>query len=288
MSAAQKKIRPEISPKSHVQKKRPVAKGKGKRKLPEPRATRSQGWMICGFDVSLSSIAGAAIGYDTALNKLRGPAFTIQRWQTEDHYFDRLKFAAKSHEMVLDLQAGLKFGVRSEEVFISQEEPFPPHGKFMQGGASGFLKQQAEISGAFLGGLLRYGFKELWQLGSITWRKVVADMLFDALGEPVTTHHSKWKSEKLAERFRCNLADSGKFRSKQWALDVMQPFFGQMYEGDEIPDWPDIVRSNQGHKPRPEDSTAKAFQPDDRYDALAILWSLYLDMGARGVLKGIS
>jgi hypothetical protein len=280
--------RPKISKKVDVQKKRPVAKAKARKKMPKPRAVQDHGWILAGFDVSLSSMTGAAISYDAIFNKLRGPVFVSKRWQGDDHYFDRLKDAAMAHELVLELQSQLHVNMRTDEVYIAQEEPFPPHGKFMSGGASGALKQQAEISGAFLGSLLRWGYRELWQMGNMQWRKVVADMITETTGEPVTTHYTKWNSPTLAQRFNCPPKVSGKFRAKQWALDVMAPYFGQMYDGDEMPDYPDLIRRTGGHIPRPEDSKAKAFQPDDRYDALAVMWTLYIDMRERGQLSGLT
>jgi hypothetical protein len=289
MSKPTKKSASKFPKKASASKSAVVAKAKAKRKIPQPASVRSHGWMIAGFDISLSSMAGAAIAYDSTLKKFKGPVFVMHRWSTEDHYFDRLEMAARSHELVLDLQAALGISIGVGEVFIAQEEPFPPHGSFMKGGASGALKQQAEISGAFLGGLLRYGYKELWQMGNMDWRRMVAAMISEETGEDVTTYHAKWKSPKLAAIYNCAPKDSGKFRAKQWALDVMAPCFGQQYhEPNEIPDWPDILRQTGGHKPRPEGSKAKAFQPDDRYDALAVMWALYLDLKERDQLAGLT
>lgn len=281
---------PKISKKASVSKKRPIAKAKAKKKIPKPFSQRDHGWMICGFDTSMSSLAGAAISYDAITDKLKGPAFVMKRWSKEDDYFSRLKGAAQSHELVLDLQSALNVGMALHEVFIAQEEPFPPHGKFMSGGASGFLKQQAEISGAFLGGLLRYGYREIWQMHNTSWRKTIADMLSEN-GRDITTHHSKWKDPELAELYNCKPADTGKFRAKQWAAFDMfgiGPVLAQMGFGNEIPDWPDIVESSKlGKIPRPEGSKAKAVQPDDRYDALAIMWTMFLDLEQRGQLSGV-
>lgn len=270
-----------ISQKGRAQKKRPVAKAKAKKKIPKPYALRNHGWMVTGFDISLSSMAGAAIVYDKALNKFKGPYFATVRWTKEDHYFDRLVAAVKSHELVLNLQALAKVSLRTDEVFIAQEEPFPPHGKFMAKGTSQSLKQQAEISGAFMGGVLRYGFREFWQFSNMTWRSMVAGMISEETGEDVTTYPKKFKSEKLAKIYNCKYEDSGKFRSKQWALDVMGPFFGQQFQDGEIPDWPDLQRATGGHKVRQDKAKAFAFQPDDRYDALAVMWALYLDLVKR-------
>jgi hypothetical protein len=235
------------------------------------------GWAVMGFDVSMSSIAGAAIAYDRTLRTYKGPAFVSRRWSKGDHYFDRLEMAAKSHELVLDLITELSMVLAMDEVWIAQEEPFPPHSKFMSGGNSGFLKQQAEISGAFLGGLLRYGYRQIFQIHNTSWRKVVADQISDATGEDVTTHPPKWRSEKLAQIYNCRPTDSGKFRAQQWAIDVYEPWSFQDHEG-KVPDWPPIIERKDGKVPRPEGSTAKAIQSDDRYEALAMAEWLRLEI----------
>jgi hypothetical protein len=247
--------------------KKPVVRKKHGKKLTkaQPRELRKRGWMVVGFDTSMSSIAGAAIGYDRTLDKYVGPKFSYLRWEKEDHYFARLSEAAKSHEIVLGLQADLGLLLNLDEIFIAQEEPWPMG--MSRGGLSAFMKQQAEVSGAFLGGLLRYGYKEIWQINSIRWRKLIADDL------EITTHHSKWKSPELAKQYNCKPGDSGKFRSKEWAFHTLgiSPWLAQAGFPEEIPDWPDIIESKDGKKPRPEGSIAKAVQPDDRYDSLAIM-----------------
>lgn len=260
---------------------RPVAKAKAKKKLAAIKS-RKRGWMVAGFDTSMSSIAGAAIGWDETLKKLRGPGFVEVRWSKEDHYFDRLKTAAKAHEIILDLMHELKLSLNLDEVWIAQEEPWPMG---MAGkGASSFLKQQAEISGAFLGGLVRYGYTQVSQMNSMRWRTMIAEDL------GITTHHSKWRSPELAALYNCNPTDSGKFRTKEWAFG---PWMGSFYENggfpNEIPDWPDIITSGKlGKIPRPEGSVAKAVQPDDRFDALAVMWCHYQELLDEGALEGIS
>jgi len=226
------------------------------------KATRRQTWVACGFDVSMSSMAGAAVAYDKTLKKLLGPVFTIKRWEKNYNYLDRIKDAGKSHELVLDLIAQLKMTPEVDEIFIAQEEPWPPG--IFRGGQSSMLKQQAEISGAFLAGLLRYGYFQVWQISANDWRQIVARDL------GITIHHSKWRSPELAAQYNCKPADSGKFRSKQWAMNPGYAF--QSAYSEEVPDWPDIITSSKlGKIPRPEGSTAKAVQPDDRYDALAVM-----------------
>jgi len=211
----------------------------------------------------MSSLAGAAVGYDNTLGKLHGPVFVMKRWDKNFHYFERLKDAAKSHDLIHDLIGQLGMTPEIDEIFIAQEEPFPAHGAFTGRGHSSTLKQQAEISGAFLGGLIRYGYTQVFQIGNHQWRGIVARDL------GITIHHSKWRSPELALEYNCKPADSGKFRSKQWAHPEFQ-IFERFPEG--IPDWPDIITtSKHGKIPRPENTKAKAIQPDDRYDALAIM-----------------
>ena len=271
-----KKNRSKFSAKSSVRVK-PVKKSEARKLRSEIDKPKDYGFMVVGFDLSLSSIAAAAIAYDAVLKKYKGPVFFMQRWSKEDHYFDRLKFVAKGQDVIFALMGELKLGnMPLNKIYIAQEEPFPTHGQFMQRGNSNSLKQQAEMSGAFLGGMLRYGYENISQIGNHTWRQVVAHDL------GITIHHSKWKDPALCDVFNCRPADTGKFRAKQWALtEECSPF-----PVDKIPDWPDIIESSKlGKIPRPEGSVAKAVQPDDRYDALAIMQSEWLTLKDLGVVK---
>jgi hypothetical protein len=247
-----------------------------KKKIPQPHELRSRGWAVLGGDISMSSIAMAGIGYDATLKKLKGPEFMYLRWEKDDEYFDRLKEAANAHMLIEALLTELGLILNLDEIFIAQEEPWPV-GMVMRGGASSWLKQQAEISGAFLGGLVRWGYTNVSQINSIRWRKMIADDL------EITTHHSKWRSPELALQYNCKPSDSGKFRAKEWALNSGYAFQGVFPE--EIPDWPDIISSKDGNKPRPEGSVAKAVQPDDRYDALAVMWTHYLELQELGLFN---
>src|SRR5262245_15922101 len=157
-----------------VRKKHPKLVVPGQISAPPITVGRDPGWMVCGFDTSMSSLAGAAIAYDRVLDRYLGPAFVIKRWDKGVHYFERLKDAAFSYDLVLELQHELGISMGVGDVHIAQEEPFPPHGDFINKGNSGFLKQQAEISGAFLAGLLRYGYQSLWQFSNIKWKQTVA------------------------------------------------------------------------------------------------------------------
>lgn len=248
------------------------ARAKHKKYKPKPRELRSRGWAVLGFDLSMSSIAGAGIAYDSTLNKYLGPKFLYLRWEKDDDYFSRLREAANAQLLVEGILSELGVMLKLDEIFIAQEEPWPV-GMAVRGGISSYLKQQAEISGAFLGGLVRWGYQNVSQINSMRWRKMVADDL------GITTHHSKWRSPELALRYNCAPKDSGKFRAKQWALGINNGLNMAMRSfPDEIPDWPDIIHSKDGNKPRPEGSVAKAIQPDDRYDALAVCWTHYLEL----------
>jgi len=257
---------------------KPLAKHK--RKEPKPYKEHDHGWMVCGFDTSMSSIAGAAFAYDAVLRKFKGPVFKTVRWQKEDDYFSRLKAAVKSQDLVFDLQGLLTVSMESDEIFIAQEEPWPAHGSFTGRNISSTLKQQAEISGAFLGGLVHWGYTNVAQISSTRWRALVAADL------GITIHHSKWKSPELALKYNCRPADSGKFRSKEWALEVWNDAnrLENVFPGV-IPDLPDIIDSSRGKIPRPEGSRAKSTQPADEYDALAIGWTFYAELRESGVLK---
>lgn len=229
----------------------PVASGKWRSKLENPTA-------IIGVDLSPASIALAALNYDPKLKKIYGPGFHMHRWKPEDHYFTRMKDLAKAFSLVNAVLNEVKFFGSDVDVWIAVEEPWPFG---MVGRAqSQSLKQQAEMSGAFLGGLLRNNYQNIFQIQANSWRKIVADDL------GITTHHSKWKDPALAAVYNCTPGDTGKFRAKQWALQRKFP------GNAEIPDWPEIINHRQlGRIPRPADSRHKAIQCDDRYDALAVM-----------------
>lgn len=236
--------------------------------------------MICGFDQSMRSIAGAAIAWDETLKRWTGPEFIIVRWNKEDEYYDRISEAGTGHEMIWDLQRQLKLGnCEPENVFIAQEEPFPMGMINRRGGKTQgqTLKQQAEISGAFLHGLLKYNFRNIYQINSVMWRQIVADDLGITIGtkrnNPKDPNQWSPKDPKLYAELNCRAGEVGKWRSKQWALSSPGPGYGWMHAfPNEIPEWPDLIDSKkEGMIPRPKNSKAKAVQPDDRYDALAVM-----------------
>lgn len=269
-----------------IKKKKPVrnyavpissvasVRAKGKHKKVEFKSgishVNKESWMVVGVDTSFSSLAYAAVGWDATLKQMRGPEFLMNRWTKDDHYYDRLVEAANSHKHILELQAQLKMTLGVDQVFIAQEEPVPLR-QAMQGS---WTKQQIEISGAFLGGLLRYGFQHVSQIGSIQWRKMVADELTFwgmAKGGEITTHHTKWKNAELALYYNAKPDDSGKFRAQEWAEGVLAPWMASRFKPGVIPDFAPIIKTKDGKQPRPADSHAKAEQSDDRYEALAVM-----------------
>lgn len=199
-------------------------------------------WVCVGIDTSYYGISMGGIA-KTEDGKIRTGAVS-RRWTRETHYFDRLAEASKSHEIMQELFATMKIEVNLDEVFIAQEEPAAI--SHMQKGASQVIKQQLEISGALLGGLLRWGWKNIWQIQAQQWQKYVATDL------GITTHHTKWNPTKK----------EGKFRAKEW-IEKFHP----TWDGH----WPDIISNSKlGMIPRPDSSTAKGIQSDDRYEALAM------------------
>jgi hypothetical protein len=219
-----------------------IKKSKPKKKLAKPPLKKEPNWVAVGFDVSVSSIAGAAFGWDGTLRRSVGPVTVAKRWTRDNDYPERLEDSVRSYVFVLDLIAKLKMTPELDEVFIAIEEPWPfGMQKRLE---SNSLKQQAQISGAFFGGLVRYGYKQVFEIHNQWWKKVVADSL------EITTHWTKYGKGL-----------EGKMRSKEYVRK----------EFPEIEDWPDLIsHSKQGLIPRPEGSKAKAQQPDDRYDAIPI------------------
>jgi hypothetical protein len=201
------------------------------------RSKSKPAWIACGVDISMSSIAVAAIGYDATLKKLRGPSLHTLRWQSEHDYLDRLKQAARAENLIQDAVSGLKFFVSSaDDIFIAVEEPWPMG--LVKRAQSAYIKQQAQMSGAFLGGLMRYGYSNVFEINYQTWLNVVRAELDETIPN---NKEAKWKV-------------------KRWAIEA----FG-------VPDFPDLIQSKHGKIPRPEKSVAKAVQPEDIYDALGIM-----------------
>lgn len=222
-------------------KKNPVKK----KRIPQAGGWKKVEWMCCGFDISLSSIAGAGIAF-TSTRKLVPPQTVMRRYEVEEDYFIRMETAARAYNFIHDLQTALKISVEPENVFIAVEEPWAFGTARM--GVSQSMKQQAQITGSFMGGLLRYGFQNVHEINNVFWRQLVANDL------GITIHKSKWSPN-----------GEGKFRAKQWVLERKNE------EGWNIPEFPDLIKRDGRAMPKPEDSRAKPFQSDDRYEALAMM-----------------
>lgn len=193
-------------------------------------------WVACGFDISMSSVAGAARGWDKTLKQTRGPVFVERRWSRGTDYFERLAVLAKPETLIQELLAELHMTPELYEIHIGVEEPFP----FGMAGKSNatWIKQQAQLTGGFLGGLARYGYANVYEVNNQLWKGLVARDLGVGLRDPDL-----------------------KFKTKDWAREKYQ----------ECPDWPHLLNSpKHGIIPQPPESKAKPYQPDDRYDALGI------------------
>lgn len=193
-------------------------------------------WLCIGFDVSYSCIAGAAVMYDGLLDRMRGPSTVTQRWTSGEHYFERCAVAARAENLVLDLMSGTGAVILNiDDVFIAIEEPWPMGmAKKMK---SDWLKQQAQFQGVLLGSLLRHGYRNIYEVNNITWKKPIADEMGISLRSP----KFKWVV-------------------KEWAIGA----YG-------VEDLPDLINSSHGKIPKPEKSRAKPVQPDDIYDALGVM-----------------
>lgn len=195
-------------------------------------------WAVLGMDISMTSISIACEAYDAVLDKLLGPVTKSVRWERNVHYYDRMRDAAKAHILILDaVSATGVVQMALDRVHIGIEEPWPMG--IVKRADSGWLKQQAQIQGAVLGSLIRYGWLDVYEVNNQTWKNIVRqDTGITGRGKP------------------------DKFDVKDWAL--------ALYE--DLPDLPDLIEhSKRGLVPRPEGSKAKAKQPDDIYDAVAIM-----------------
>lgn len=206
-------------------------------------------WVCIGGDISMSSISLGGIAC-TSDGKIRVAAHAV-RWQKGTDYFDRMKDAARAHDIVDGLMEGLQVMVEPEDVYFALEEAVSfGH---LQRGASNSMKQQVQISGAFIGGLLKWGYPNIYEIQANKWRKLVADDLATLPEfEGMTIHHTKWNPDKKI----------GKFRAKQW-IERFHP----KWDGH----WADLITDSKlGLIPRPEGRNAQAAQSDDRYEALAM------------------
>jgi hypothetical protein len=219
-------------------------------KLKSRQRQAQDSWACVGCDTSLSSIAVCGLGYDAILGKMTPVLWAEKRW-TDEHYYTRLRDAVKGVDLVRDVLA--RFWVLDPElVHVALEEPF--YFGAVRKGQSGYLKQQAEISGAFKAGLLLNGFNNIYEINNSQWYAVLRR---DGV-------EFKRAEKGASEKTKRELKLANKFMVKEWAMQA----YG-------LPDLPDLVKTKAGGKiPRPESgfgANAQAIQPDDTYDAAAIL-----------------
>lgn len=207
-----------------------VTKAK-KTKLVVPKRTKVP--VAIGFDLSLSSLAGCAKMYDPVLKELRGPVWLIDRWKKDVPFNDRLLTVSRAHIFVIELLSLLGGIVKeADDIHIAVEQP--PL-RIMNANR---LAQQSMMFGSFVGGLLRYGYKNVFPANIMQWQEIVAN----DLGIKVNKDFDKWTV-------------------KNWAIEV----YG-------MEKWPDLIRNNKlGLIPKPQGSVAMPEQPDDRFDATGIM-----------------
>lgn len=213
-------------------------------------------WVIIGVDISTYSIALAGMAL-TAEGKIRVKAIS-RRWQRNTDYFKRMDEVARAHDLIHDLLGEMKVMAELENMYFAIEEAVPI-GALQRSKSNKSAKQQIQISGSFIGGLLRYGYKNLWEIQWNQWAAVVASDL------GITIHHTKWNPDKRV----------GKFRAQQWVEQFHPKWDGK---------WPDLIESSKlGLIPRGE-SKARGTQSDDRYEALGIMWFLRCELKKEGVI----
>lgn len=206
---------------------------KAKKKFKFSKVERKKSPIAIGADLSLSSLALSAKMYDATLQKMRGPSWTITRWDKSVSLDEKLRQVAKAHDFIHEIMYELNHGIipDSDCLFIGVEE-LPP--RAMQAKR---YREQAEIIGSFVGGLLRYGFTNVIRVNIKSWQALVAaDMDIE-------------------------LKELDKWVVKEWAKQV-----------HDAPKWKDLIRNNKnGLIPKPKGSVAMPEQPDDRYDATGIM-----------------
>lgn len=179
----------------------------------------------------MTAISVFAFGRDGRMDKYK-IGWAERRWLPEDDYLKRLRDAARGHDVILEAVKNFWI-LDSANVYIAQEEPVPLGmiGKM----AGAYVKQQCEISGAFLGSCMRWGYTNIHQI-----------------------NNAEWKAVLKREGVQLRKMPEGKFDVKEWAIQAF-----------DVPDFPDLISKNGRKIPRPEGSRAKAVQPSDIYDAAA-------------------
>lgn len=216
------------------------------------RIKPDKGWVCVGIDLSLSGVALAGSSLDKITGEIKGPEFFSYRWGKGTHYFDRISDCVGSNIFIEEIQTRLGVIIELDDVYIAIEEPWPMG--MVRKLQSVTLKQSAELQGAFIGGLLKYGYRNVFQINNMAWKGIIAEEL-EISNSPIGFNY-----EENPYQYAPSGKGSGKWRAKEYGLKLG------------LPDWPDIISSHkQGKIPRPESSKAKAQQPDDRYDSYAML-----------------
>lgn len=219
------------------------------KKPPTFQKASDKSWAVLGWDTSMSSVCCVGMGYDATLDAIRGPSWGEIRWTGEVDYFDRLGEAARAHDLTLDVLGRLNMLCTLERTLHAIEEPFPlgmiKH-SLKSGGAwtGSYIKQLCQVSGSVEGSLVRYGYKNIYEINNSQWAKTLRDEGVPLLPQNRKDPDKKWKI-------------------KEWAISAF-----------DLPEFPDLVKDKNGAKmPRPESgfgAKAKAVQPSDIYDAAAI------------------
>lgn len=190
-------------------------------------------YAVIGIDMSLSNISGACQVYDSKLGVFSPVTVHRVRFTKADHWYTRMLTAAKAHDFIFDLvkQASLA-GIETDNYVIGVEEPWPAH--LAKKGDSAWLRQQAQIHGSFVGGLLRWGWTRVYEVNNQLWKGPVRD----ALGKGTI---DKWDVKDWAV--------------EKWGIEV-----------------PDIINTAKlGMIEQPSTSRAKPHAPNDIYDALGVM-----------------
>lgn len=194
-------------------------------------------WAVAGIDASVTSISGAMLVYDSLLDEIRGPGLFSVRWTQGVHFLDRLAQAVRADSFIHELLIACgPMTIPMENIWIGIEEAWPAG--IVKLAESAWLRQQAEICGAFRGGLVKYGYTNVYEVNASSWRAAVAH----DMGMKMNKQFTKW-------------------HVKEWAMFS----YG-------VEDRPDLIdKTGVGLVPKPDNSKAKPRQPDDVYDALGIM-----------------
>lgn len=197
-----------------------------------PNPGKYKGMAAIGFDLSLYSLTGCIKVDDRILGRVPDPSWISHRWEKGFPHNEKLKQLSKAHEFVLDLLYLSGAMIEHEHIYIGIEQF--PISKFSKGNR---VREQCELIGSFMGGLLRYGYPNVTFVNPKSWQSLVAADLDKKLNEL-----DKWDV-------------------KEWAIEVY-----------DAPAWRDLTyHAKRGLIPRPKGSKAQSVQPDDRFDSTGVM-----------------